>query len=226
MKHLDIRTPLAKSWRVVEFMQSFPSLTSLCIHDSSGADAYPSTIKDMSSALPVPSLLEHLTLEREDPTRTLDVSTILPFLVRVRTLVLGGEGLQIKTAGYRALNKLPLTTLSFTLGLKGVRTAELTKLISGATKHPSIELLDLSNVKHDSSEGLFPDWSKAFQPKGLEKLLVLAEKEGGPEITGDAIYALEDDEGVDAEVLENIEVYKQRYRNFAINCEAMAAGMY
>ncbi|GAA5906640.1 hypothetical protein JCM6882_008081 [Rhodosporidiobolus microsporus] len=221
VRSLRLEGPVAKSvWNLALF-PSFTSLTSLVLHDS--VDQTGSYGKSVFQALPNPQLLQFLSYKRFDATHQIDMATITPFLRDVVHLVVGGEGVVVKHSFFVAINKFPLRTLTFDIGLKGVQTIELNKVVSGDNKHPTLEKLYLDHIKDSSDEGLFPEWTKRFQPKGLEKFLDLAEREG-IEVSGSAVDALDgfDDSVPIGELLDNMDEYKARYRNFAISAEAFA----
>ncbi|GAA5904774.1 hypothetical protein JCM6882_008370 [Rhodosporidiobolus microsporus] len=222
VKSLHLEGPVAKSvWNLALF-PSFTSLTALTLHDS--ADETGSYGKRVFQALPNSQLLESLSYKRSDATHQIDMATITPFLRDVVDLLVGGEGVLIKHSFYVAINKLPLRTLTFDIGLKGVQTAELSKVVSGDNKHATLTKLYLDHIKHCAHEGFFPEWTQRFQPKGLEKFLSLAEREG-IEVGGQALWALShvDDRVPISELLANMDDYKARYRNFAIGLETSAA---
>ncbi|GAA5854489.1 hypothetical protein JCM8547_004861 [Rhodosporidiobolus lusitaniae] len=106
---------------------------------------------------------------------------------------------------------LPLERLAFGIGVKGVATAEMTKLTSGPTKHRSLEMLRLDNIANDGMEGRFPEWTTRFTPKGVEKLMNLSKKEG-IELDGTALDAWNDDKGVPvADLIAAMDSYKASY---------------
>ncbi|GAA5971840.1 hypothetical protein JCM11641_001534 [Rhodosporidiobolus odoratus] len=215
---LRVTGPLSKSIVLLSLLKTMPSLTSLALFDSYDPGA--NFVRDLFKALPNPSLLESLRFERSAPTHPSDLGPFLPSLTRLQSLVVGGEGVQIKKSSYDAFHKLPLTFLWFTLGLKGVFSSELVKLVKGADKHPTLRRIDLDHIKMCAHEGHFAEWTKRFSPHTFQKFLDAAEAEG-VEVQGDACDALMDyDDSVPFdELLDGMEMYKERYANFARGLE-------
>ncbi|GAA6029768.1 hypothetical protein JCM8097_001040 [Rhodosporidiobolus ruineniae] len=224
VKALTVHAPLGGTWKTLDLFKLFSGLTHLAVHAS--ADGSTSFGVELLKTLPNRSALVALDLVRTDGQHPADIAPVLPDLVNLTSLSVGGEGMIVKKKFYEAIAKLTsLRELSFSIGCKGVATAPLTKVISGADKHPSLETLVLDHIRDCAHGGYFPEWTSRFKPKGLEKFLKVADRED-VEVVGDALWALDHDEGgpID-DIIDDMQAYKQRYRDFAINTENLLESM-
>jgi hypothetical protein len=217
---LELGGPLSKPVFILKLFPLFPSLTSLSLDDTSPSPA--NFISKVFDALPNPHLLTQLEVSKSDSSHPSDISPLIPLLPALEVLEIGGEGVQVKARFFEQLKKLTsLRLLTFNLGVRGITTSELTKLLTGPNRHSSLKQCYLDHIKDCAHEGSFPEWTKRFKPQKFEQLLDKVEKEGVIHVDGDAVWALRMGEEISDidELIEDIPMLKERYRNFAIGLQ-------
>ncbi|GAA6012003.1 hypothetical protein JCM10207_003456 [Rhodosporidiobolus poonsookiae] len=218
LSSLTLRGPLAQCSDLYALLAAAPALTALDLEDT-GKCKVATWTTDLLGKLPAPHKLTSLKINRAHATHPNDIFPALPALSALKILVVGGAGCILKPAFYDALHALPVEQLGFELDLRGVKTADLTKLVKGATKHAHLKMLLLDHIANDKDEGHFPTWTRSFSPKQLEKFMDVAEAEG-IELEGTALWALNEEEVCNFnDLLRMIPMLKDRYRRRAIEFE-------
>ncbi|BGP14999.1 hypothetical protein JCM10213_002858 [Rhodosporidiobolus nylandii] len=202
---LSLRASEASN-RLKQLLSSFPSLTYLSLITGNPAD-----IATTLSALPSPTLLTCLSLTGT-PLATAPVwsAAALPrAFPSLCKLTLKGQYDGVEAALYAAIRSLPLTTL--TLGrTKIISVPEIRALISGPTKHTTLESLVLSVVYAKSGTSIahkdppmndygeyephrdwtLPKWFDGFRAPDVRQLISAA-KDSGVVLAGHAVRALQ-----------------------------------
>ncbi|GAA5916962.1 hypothetical protein JCM6882_005071 [Rhodosporidiobolus microsporus] len=169
---LALHGPLSRKPSSTSLLSVFPSFTSLLhltLRDTYVApDSSWSAI--LLAALPNPPLLRSLSFHREWHKEPHDISGALPFFRNLRHVGIGGVGMAVKPGFFASISVLPVTELRFGPDVKGLSTADLSRLVKA--DRPPLQRIVLDNLTDDSV------WSHRFSPGGLQTLVRAARKEG------------------------------------------------